>query len=265
MGGDVAVGETCPAVLAGDVAAGVASPAVAGVASLADLAGDVAVGVASPAVARVASLANLAGVVTVGVISPTVAGAASLADFAGDDAVGKASPGVAGVASLADLAGVVTIGVAPSAVAGVASPGRCWGGSPDQPYWGCHRRSGIPGRCWGGIPGRCWGGVPGRCWGGVPGRVSEEDCCSCEPPNVWCLEMPEVQSDSGCEYVDYVGCSPDCVDCMVLEGVDGCPVGTVPSEPLCVITEDMTYQEKIEALSGTIYDSDDVSDNRPGQ
>ena len=26
----------------------------------------------------------------------------------------------------------------------------------------------------------------------------------------------------------------------------------------------MTYQEKIEALSGTIYDYDDVSDNQPG-
>ena len=68
--------------------------------------------------------------------------------------------------------------------------------------------------------------------------------------------MPEVQSDLGCEYVNYVGCSPDCVDCMIPEGVDGCPVGTLPSELLCVITE---------ALSGTIYDYHDVSDNRPGQ
>ena len=32
----------------------------------------------------------------------------------------------------------------------------------------------------------------------------------------------------------------------------------------CVITDDMTYQEKVEALSGTIYDYDDVNDNRPG-
>ena len=45
LAGDVAAGVASPAVLAGDVAIGVASPAVAGVASLADLAGDVAVGV----------------------------------------------------------------------------------------------------------------------------------------------------------------------------------------------------------------------------
>ena len=51
-----------------------ASPAVAGAASLSDLAGDVAVGVSSPAIARAASLADLAGDVTVGVISPASAG-----------------------------------------------------------------------------------------------------------------------------------------------------------------------------------------------
>ena len=36
------------------------------------------------------------------------------------------------------------------------------------------------------------------------------------------------------------------------------------SEPLCAIMDDMTYQEKIEALSGTIYDYDDVIGNQPG-
>ena len=49
-----------------------------------------------------------------------------------------------------------------------------------------------------------------------------------------------------------MGCGPDCVDRAVPEGGDGCPVETLPSEPLCVVTDDMTYQEKIEALSGTI-------------
>ena len=48
-----------------------------------------------------------------------------------------------------------------------------------------------------------------------------------------------------------------------VEDGDDYPVGTLPSEPLCVITDDMTYQEKIEALSGTIYDYDEASDNRP--
>ena len=85
------------------------------------LLGDVATEVVSPAVARVVSQADLAGEVGIGVASPAVAGAASLADLAGDVVVGKASPAVAGVASLADLAEVVTVGVTPSAVAGVAS------------------------------------------------------------------------------------------------------------------------------------------------
>ena len=38
----------------------------------------------------------------------------------------------------------------------------------------------------------------------------------------------------------------------VPEGGDSCPVGKLPSEPLCVVTDDMTYQEQIEALSGTM-------------
>ena len=50
----------------------------------------------------------------------------------------------------------------------------------------------------------------------------------------------------------------------VPEGGDDYPVETLSSEPLCVKTDDMTYQEKSEALSGIIYDYDDVSDNRPG-
>ena len=40
-------------------------------------------------------------------------------------------------------------------------------------------------------------------------------------------------------------------------------VRTLSTEPLCVITDDMTYQEKIEALNGTIYDYDDVCDDQP--
>ena len=75
--------------------------------------------------------------------------------------------------------------------------------------------------------------------------------------------MRDVHDDSVCEYVNYVGCDPDCVERTVPEGGDDYPVGTLLSEPLCVITDDMTYQEKIEALSGTIYDYDDVCDNRP--
>ena len=48
-----------------------------------------------------------------------------------------------------------------------------------------------------------------------------------------------------------------------LEGGDGYPVGTLSSKPLRIITDDMTYQEKTEALSSTIYDYNDVIDNHP--
>ena len=49
-----------------------------------------------------------------------------------------------------------------------------------------------------------------------------------------------------------------------LKAGDEYPFRTLLSEPLCVITDDMTYQDKIEALSGTIYDYDDVIDHTPG-
>ena len=38
---------------------------------------------------------------------------------------------------------------------------------------------------------------------------------------------------------------------------------TLLSEPFCVVTDDITYQEKIEALIGAISDYDDVIDNTP--
>ena len=58
-------------------------------------------------------------------------------------------------------------------------------------------------------------------------------------------------------------CDPDCVDQPVPKNSDGNPFRTLLSEPICVVTEDMTYQEKIEDLSGTIYDYHDVIDNTP--
>ena len=75
--------------------------------------------------------------------------------------------------------------------------------------------------------------------------------------------MPVIRGDSVCEYFNYVGHNPDWVDCAVPDDVDGYPQGTLPSEPICVITNDMTYQEKIEVLNGTIYDYDAVCDNLP--
>ena len=92
---------------------------------------------------------------------------------------------------------------------------------------------------------------------------SEADCFVCEAPNAWCHDMPEIWGNSVSEYVNYVGHIPDCVDHAIPDDVDGYPEGMLPSEAVCVVTDDMTYQEKIEALSGTIYDYDDVCDNLP--
>ena len=76
--------------------------------------------------------------------------------------------------------------------------------------------------------------------------------------------MPDICDDSIWQCVGLVGCDSDCVDQAVPERCDEYPFRTLLSEPLCVIMDDMTYQEKIGSLSGTIYDYDDVNDNTPG-
>ena len=279
LAGVVAIGVASPAVagaasladLAGDVAVGVVSPAIAGAASLADLAGDVAVGKASPAVAGAVSLVDLAEVVTIGVTPSAIAGVASLAD------AGVASLADAGVVALADLAVGFTIGVASLADAGVASladagvasladagvaflvdlAGSVAGEVTNLAVLVCVRTEEMT------LLQECVVRDPSVFDGSVY-CDSEMDCSDCASPDAWCRKMPEIRDDLVCQYVNYVGCDPDCVDRTVPEGGDDCPFGTLSSEPLCVITDDMTYQEKIEALSATIYDYDDVNDNRPG-
>ena len=157
--GDVAVGVASPAVLAGDVTVGVASPDVAGAASLADLTVVVTMaplavaGVASPAVAGVAPRPLLgrrpgrcwvASLAIAGVASPVVAGVASLTDLDGGVTIGAASLADAGVVSLAD------VGVASLADAGDDVPDQCCGCVPGRPGWQCCRRSdrlGCTGLC----------------------------------------------------------------------------------------------------------------------
>ena len=124
--GEVAAGVASPAVLAGAVAVEVASSAIAG---------EVAVLKASPAVARVASLADFAR------IAPGIEPGASLAD--------------AVVAFLVDFAGVIAVGVASLDDAGAASLADAGVASPADLT--CHHMHDIPDRCWGGVPGRCWG------------------------------------------------------------------------------------------------------------
>ena len=253
----VAVEVASPAI-AGEVVVLEASPAVAGAASLADLAGVVTVGVASLANAGAASLADagvaspadLAGVVTVGVASLTDAVAASLAD--------------AGVASPADFAWVVTVRVASLADAGAASLADAGvtllaglaSGMMNMTVPVCERTEEVI------LVQKC----PVRDCFVMHGSVTGDggmDGDNCASPDGWYREMPDVCDDSIWQCVGYVGCDPDFVDRAVPEGGDEYPFRTLLSEPLCVIMDDMTFQEKTEALSGTIYDYDDVNDNTP--
>ena len=171
---------------------GVISPAAARTASLADLAGVVAIGVASPAMAGVVALTDIAGGVTVGVASLADAGVASLADaeVASLADAGVASLSDAGVTSLADLVGSVAGGVTDLAV-----PVRV--GSEEMCVVQDH-----------------------SVFGGLVYGDSEMDCGDCVLPNVWCQGMPAIRDDSVCEYINYVGCDPDCVDRTVPEGGD---------------------------------------------
>ena len=240
------------------------SLAVAGVASLADLAGDVAVGKASPAIAGAASLADLTEVVTVGVTPSAVAGTVSLAD--------------AGVVALADLAGGVTVGVAYLADAGVASLADA------------------------GVVSLANAGVASLADAGVASLADLTDSVAGRVTNLAVQVHVRTEERSalfGIFRFSMVRCIVIVRWIVVIVrrpmlGVVRCPkfvmiwfvnmltmwaatrtvwtrlfrrvvvIGTLSSEPLCVITDDITYREKIEALSGTIYDYDDVNDNRPG-
>ena len=83
--------------------------------------------------------------------------------------------------------------------------------------------------------------------------------------DAWCREMPEIRDDSVCHLLTMWAVTRTVWTELYRRAVMiNYPVGTLSSEPLCVITDGMTYQEKIEALSGTIYDYDDVNDNQPG-
>ena len=157
-------------------------------------------------------------VVAVKVTASADAGVATLADagVASLADAGAASPADAGMTSLADSAGSVA------------------GGVTDLTMLVWERTEEVSGYCDG-----------------------EMNCGDGVLPDVWCQEMPEMCDDLHCHlyYVNYVGCNPDCVDLTVLEGGDDYPVGMLSSEPFCAITDDMTNQEKIEALSGVARDT----------
>ena len=66
---------------------------------------------------------------------------------------------------------------------------------------------------------------------------------------VWCQHMPQIQNDTDCQYVNYVSCDPVGMDYAVPADGHTCSFETSLSEPLCAITDDMTYQEKIEVVA----------------
>ena len=208
-----------------------ASLADAGLASSADLAGGVTVGVASLAVA--------------GVASPADAGVASLADLAGDVTVGVASLADAGVAFLADLAGNVAGGVTSLAdpVSVVTFLEGC-GVQSESIFVGADGCDNGP-----------------YCF--VCDEPGDFDICQdmtflTEPvnvvsPGVTYHESPDVLVGSSVYEYDYHGGNlPDYVDCAEPDDFDGYPDVTFPPELVDVVTDGMTYQEKIDILSGSV-------------
>ena len=82
-------------------------------------------------------------------------------------------------------------------------------------------------------------------------------------PGVAYQENSVVWGGSVSAYVDYSGDPQNYLNCDELGGCDGCPGVTLLAEPVEVVEEGMTYQEKIDILSGSVYDYDDYCDNCP--
>ena len=160
-------------------------------------------------------------------------------------------PMIEPTASPADLVGVVTVCVASLADAGVASLTNLAGGTMKLTVPVCARTEEVT------LVQKC----PGRDCSVMHGSVTGNG----DLDGRGCRGMPEMCGDSTWQCVGYVGYNykPDYVDQAVPKGGDEYPFGTLLSEPLCVITDNRTYQEKIGAPSGTIYDYDDVNDNTP--
>ena len=79
-------------------------------------------------------------------------------------------------------------------------------------------------------------------------------------PGVAYQENSVVLCGSVSAYDNCDGDWPDCVDYDEMGDCDGCPGVTFLGDPVYVVTEGMTYQEKIGILSGSVYDYDDYCD-----
>ena len=74
-------------------------------------------------------------------------------------------------------------------------------------------------------------------------------------------ETPDVLVGSVYEYDHYGGNHPDCVDYAEQDDFHCYLDVTFPPEPVNVVTDGMTYQEKIYILSGSVYNYDDYCDS----
>ena len=203
--------------------------ATVGVADLAD-AGMVAVVVADLADAGMAFPADFAGVVTVGVAPLADArvvtvGVTGLAD------AGVASLVDAGMAFPADPAGVVTIGVASLANAELATVGVT--DLADDGVW-LHA-----------APVAVVNGPEHRadviCWG---------DQTS---PGVWSRTETKVEMEAESQHIDCVCCVPMGRDCSVPAVGRSGSFGTCLPDLPCLVADDMTCWERLEALGDDSY------------
>ena len=205
------------------------------VASSADLAGGVTVGVASStdagvaslADAGVASLADLAGGVTVGVASPADAGVASLADLVEGVTVA--------VTSLADLDGGVNTGVALSAIAGLASLADIAEVTSSADLTG-NVTIGVtfladP------VDVVTYGMTFQKKCGVLDGSVYDCDDYCDDSPGYW-------DNDEPGHFVVY-------------------PDVTLLADPVGVVIDGITFQERCDVLSDSVYDNDDYCDDTP--
>ena len=75
-------------------------------------------------------------------------------------------------------------------------------------------------------------------------------------PGIWCRERTQIQNDLDCQYVNYVNCDLVGMDYAVPADRYTGSFGTLLPGPLCPVTDDMTYYEKLENLGSGSYDYD---------
>ena len=184
-------------------------------------AGMVTIGLADLADTGMAFPADPAGVVTVGVAFLANSGMVTVGvtDLANARAASLAN---AGMALPADLAGEATVGVTSLADAWMITVG-----VTDLARAACVNVAGVP---------ECGGGV--ITWGD---RLS---------PGVWCRGRTLIQNNFDSRFVNLVRCDLPDTSCTVPSDRSADSFWTLLSDPMCPVTDDMTYWERLEAWGG---------------